>query len=885
MTLKKTAARFFLTVVCLGLSLALPAPAASLQLVSNNWGTNGVPSTVSMYVYVPDKLATNPPVLVVVHYCGGSAAGVFGEAYGGGIVAAADLYGFIMIFPQAVNPDGSGRCWDVGSTSALTRNGGGDTEAIAQMVKYALTNYQANSNQVYVTGTSSGAMMTEALLALYPDVFKAGAEFSGVPAGAWAVDDPTGGWSGPAAAGQVTHTPQDWGTIARAMDPGYSGSRPRVQLWHGMADGTINYNNQIEAIKQWTDVLGLSTNATFSTTVTFASHQWTHQIWPGSSGAPALDAWSEYNGPHGTDANLNAAYVIPFMGLDGVNLSFPWLSQDVGSVGVNGGASLSNGVFTVTGSGGDIWNTADAFQFVYVPVTGNATIVARVPSVQNTDPWSKAGVMIRESLAANAANALIAVTPGNGVTWQTRSGTGGATVNTPAAGLTAPYWVKLVRSGNTFTGYRSPDGVTWTPQGTATFAMASTAFIGLALTSHNNALSCTAAFDNVTAPGWLLAQGLVPGGLSATAVPTGQINLVCNALTNATAYNVKRSLTNGGPYAVVAGGVTATNHQDGGLAGGTSYYYVVSAVEAGGETPDSAQAAATTVSPTLGSLVHRHSFSETGGSNVADSVGGPVWTGTLPNGGTIGGGHLTLSAAAQQYVSLPPGIVSPLTNFTVLAWVNLTSSTNWSRIFDFGNNTTTNMYLTPQNGVTGTLRFAITTNGSGAEQQINCNSTLTTGVWHQVAVTLNGRTGVLSLDGAAVGTNSGLTITPASLGPGANDYLGKSQYADPCLNGSLDEFRIYNAGLSAAEIAATAALGPGQLLSTNRPPIGTVLAGPRQTFSWPLASAGYTLQSCTNLLSGGWLNVTSPGPQIISNQWQVTLSPGNAGPVFYRLVK
>jgi len=65
--------------------LALPAPAASLQLVSNNWGTNGVPSTVSMYVYVPDKLATNPPVLVVVHYCGGSAAGVFGEAYGGGL--------------------------------------------------------------------------------------------------------------------------------------------------------------------------------------------------------------------------------------------------------------------------------------------------------------------------------------------------------------------------------------------------------------------------------------------------------------------------------------------------------------------------------------------------------------------------------------------------------------------------------------------------------------------------------------------------------------------------------------------------------------------------------------------------------------------------------
>ena len=75
-------------------------------------------------------------------------------------------------------------------------------------------------------------------------------------------------------------------------------------------------------------------------------------------------------------------------------------------------------MFTVTGSGADIWGTADAFRFVYVPVTGNCTIIARVVSVQNIDAWSKAGVMIRESLNANAANAFIAVTPGNGVTWQ-----------------------------------------------------------------------------------------------------------------------------------------------------------------------------------------------------------------------------------------------------------------------------------------------------------------------------------------------------------------------------------------------------------------------------------------------------------------------------------
>lgn len=317
MTKRVNAVRLF-SAVCLGLFMPVSAKPASLELVTNNWGTNGVPSTVTMYVYVPDKLAAKPPILVVCHYCGGTAAGVFGEASGGGIVSACNQYGFIMIFPQAANPDGSGRCWDVGSTKALTRDGGGDTQAIANMVNYAITNYQANGDRVYVTGTSSGAMMTEALLALYPDVFKAGAEFSGVPAGCWAVADPSGGWSVPCASGQVVYTPQEWGAIVRAMYQGYSGARPRIQLWHGTADTTISYTNQTEGIKEWTDVLGLSLSPTVTTTVTLpnSTNKWTHQIWQDPCGNALLDAWSEQNGPHGTDANLNAQYVIPFLGLD-----------------------------------------------------------------------------------------------------------------------------------------------------------------------------------------------------------------------------------------------------------------------------------------------------------------------------------------------------------------------------------------------------------------------------------------------------------------------------------------------------------------------------------------------------------------------------------------
>ncbi len=656
-----------------------------------------------------------------------------------------------------------------------------------------------------------------------------------------------------------------------------------------------------------------------------------------------------------------------------LNLPYPWSTQDIGAVGLTGSASFSNGVFTASGSGADIWNTADAFRFVYVPVTGNCTIVARVVSVQNIDPWSKAGVMIRESLSAGSVHAFVAVTPGNGVAFQYRSVTGGNSSNNNTTGPSAPYWVKLVRSGGTFTGYVSRDGVTWTQLGTTTFAMATTAYIGLALTSHNNSSLCLATFDNVTAPGWPTSMlpltpviltatagnaqaaltwtpsstatsynlkrattsggpyttvanvtatnstdmGLVngtvyyyvvsalnlagestnsvqasvtpqpfsPTGLSATAVSSSQINLAWNLLANATSYNVRRSLTSGGPYATIAS-VTAANYLDSGLAGGTVYYYVVSAMVGGNETPNSSPATATTLSGVLGSLIHRYSFSEAGGTNVADSVGGPIWTGTLPGGGALSGGQLRLAAAAQQYVSLPAGIVGSLSDFTVMAWVNLASLSDWCRIFDFGNGLLTNMFLTPQCGGAGTVRFMITTNGAGNGQVIDCTSTLSTGGWHQVAVTLAGTTGILYLDGVAVGTNSGLTLNPNVLGNTLSNYLGKSQYPNPYLDGALDELRIYKVGLSGAEMAAAFALGPDQLLSTNAPSLSVGLTGTNLVLTWPVACAGYALQSCADLSLGNWQTVASPAPQIVGNEWQVLL-PWLAGgsSAFYRLAK
>ena len=348
----------------------------------------------------------------------------------------------------------------------------------------------------------------------------------------------------------------------------------------------------------------------------------------------------------------------------------------------------------------------------------------------------------------------------------------------------------------------------------------------------------------------------------------------------------KRSLTNGGPCAVVASGVTATNYNDTGLAAATTYYYVVSAVNSGGASANSAQASATTLSPPPVSLVHWYSFSETGGDTVADSVGGPAWTGILPNGGTLSGGQLALASASQQYVSLPAGIVASLTNVTVTAWVNLASLANGNQVFDFGSGTNSYMYLTPRNASSVTVLFGITTNGSGAEQQINCTNKLSTGAWYQTAVTLSGGTGILYVAGAAVGTNSGMTLNPSSLGGTVSNYLGKAQSGSVYLNGALEDFRIYNVGLSAADIAAMAVMGPDQMLSANSPQLGLTLTRTNLTFCWPVANPDFTVQACTNLALGGWVNVTSPAPQIVGSNWQVALPPAtNAMPVYYRLAQ
>jgi acetylxylan esterase len=287
--------------------------------------------------------------LTLIHYCGGTASAVFGQAQGGGVVSAADHYGFIILVPS------SGRCWDVQSNKTWTRDGSGDSHAIRLMVKRAIDSYKGNADRVYATGDSSGGMMTELLLGLYPDVFKGGSAFAGMPAGCRGANESGngGGYSGACAGGTVIHTAPEWGDIVRKLNPGYTGHRPRMQLFHGDADTTIRYSNFTEAIEEWTNVLALSTSPTSTATgMTLGNHQATRQSWQNSCGFVVLDGFTSLGGDHGpSDALFKAQYVIPFLGLDKTGAVDPEVQQ----CGVSGaGGSGSGGLAGAGGTGGAI---------------------------------------------------------------------------------------------------------------------------------------------------------------------------------------------------------------------------------------------------------------------------------------------------------------------------------------------------------------------------------------------------------------------------------------------------------------------------------------------------------------------------------------------------
>jgi autotransporter-associated beta strand protein len=293
-----------------------------------------------------------------------------------------------------------------------------------------------------------------------------------------------------------------------------------------------------------------------------------------------------------------------------------------------------------------------------------------------------------------------------------------------------------------------------------------------------------------------------PTGLT-TSPSNGHVGLSWNASTGASIYTILRATSLNGPYTTIASGVSGTSYTDTTALPGWTYYYAVAAGNGSGQSQSSASATTTAPAVAMSWL----KLDETSGTTAADATDNSN-NGTLINSPTwIGGkiGNALGLNSTNQYASLPSSVVSNLHDFTVAAWVYWNGGGNWQRVFDFGSGTFIYMFLTPQNGVTGAPRFAITTTGGSGEQKIDAPSALTTGTWHHIAVTLSGSTGTLYIDGQQVAQNTAMTLRPSDLGSTTQNWIGRSQYNDPYLSGRVDDFRIYAGALTASDIAALAA--------------------------------------------------------------------------------
>jgi regulation of enolase protein 1 (concanavalin A-like superfamily) len=177
-----------------------------------------------------------------------------------------------------------------------------------------------------------------------------------------------------------------------------------------------------------------------------------------------------------------------------------WTDQDIGAVNLAGSASYNSGAFTITGAGVDISGTADGFNYAYQSVSGDTTVIARVASENGSQAYAKAGPMIRETTNSGSVHASVLLTPTNGVAMEIRLTTGGTAINVVSwiHGVPLPQWARLVRSGNTFSGYYSSNAATWTLIATTNITMATNALAGLAVSAHDTNSLNTATIDSVT---------------------------------------------------------------------------------------------------------------------------------------------------------------------------------------------------------------------------------------------------------------------------------------------------------------------------------------------------------------------------------------------------
>ena len=527
-----------------------------------------------------------------------------------------------------------------------------------------------------------------------------------------------------------------------------------------------------------------------------------------------------------------------------------WTATDIGVSGI-GAAGFSPNTYTIFGNGSDIWGTADQFHFVSHDMDGDGIIIARVATQQNTSGWAKAGVMIRETTADDSAHALMAVTPSNGTALQWRAATGAASNNNNTGGPVAPYWVKLVRSGDTLTAYRSANGTSWTQQGTPqVIPMADAVKIGLAVTSANSNALCKVTFDNVS----LLA--LAADSLVVNPGAPGTVNVLANDLVPSGTTLTVTGVTQGSEGSVVNhGDGTVTYTANSNATGRDTFTYTVS--DGQGFT------ATANVSVLINISQAWYKMNEGSGTTTADASGNG-FTGTITGAtwttGMEGTGGLAFNGTSSRYVSIPALNLNSNT-VTIAGWVKRSGTQNASSgiVFTRASSAACGLHF----GSANELRY--TWNDAGSTYNWNSGLVPPDGQWTFVALVITPTDGTLYLQplGGSMTSATNPVANTAAAFNGVTRIGGDSLNTARYINASVDDVRIYNASLSAGEIASLAKVTPTVDLAAAASP--SVVTGTTTALSALGSSNFYLGSSLTYTWSATSLPAGAGAPTFSAN--------------------
>ncbi len=265
------------------------AEAGSPLVEIDGFGTN--PGALKMFAHVPEQLPRASALVVVLHGCGQTATGY---DVGTGWSTLANRYGFALLMPEQQSANNANTCFNWFNPGDVVR-GRGEAASIRQMVARMVADHNIDSRRIYITGLSAGGAMTSVMLATYPEVFAGGAIIAGLPYGiASNVREALGGMM------QSTSRPGDkLGDLVRKASK-HNGPWPKVSVWHGSADRTVNPGNANEIVKQWLDVHGLP--ATPMSAVDVDGHP--REVWWNADGETVVESYTISDMAHGTPLGL-----------------------------------------------------------------------------------------------------------------------------------------------------------------------------------------------------------------------------------------------------------------------------------------------------------------------------------------------------------------------------------------------------------------------------------------------------------------------------------------------------------------------------------------------------------------------------------------------------